>query len=121
MKQKDVYREIRTSIQNFRTNIQYQLQSPARTVEQRAWLEKYRTLLAFDFEAAIFLKQWDCLPVIVEESTPIVDDRLSAIYLDAILSSQAEAKDILIVAKVIPTTRIHKSHRLPNNYYPISQ
>ncbi|OJJ32366.1 hypothetical protein ASPWEDRAFT_175647 [Aspergillus wentii DTO 134E9] len=98
---KNYYHKIRHSIQHFRTHIQPELQKYSTATECHEWLDRYRTMLSFDFEAAVYLKQWDYLPSLVEESKPLVDDKLSSMFLDSMLSSQAPEKDIMLVVKTI--------------------
>jgi hypothetical protein len=56
-------------------------------------LDKYRTLLAFDFEAAVRLKQWDDLVQLIDDSRSVADDKLYSIFADAILCSDAPMEE----------------------------
>lgn len=62
--------------------------------------DKYRTLLAFDFEAAVRLGQWNSLSEIVDESRAIGDEKLYGIFADAILCSGAPIDEISQVFQV---------------------
>lgn len=61
-----------------------QLQHPGDDLTQ-----KHRTLLAFDFEAAVRLERWDCLNDILEESRRFVQeaDELYSTFADVLLCS----------------------------------
>lgn len=95
------YQIVRHTVHAFRSQIQYQLREKSNTAKERTdWIVKYRTMLAFDFEAAIHLGQWIDLPSLIEEAKPIATDKLCCIFLDSILSSEAPIREILCVVKV---------------------
>lgn len=85
------YNEIRNEIQHFRTYRSQLQQNGSKETTQlmSKWQKPYGTLISFDFEAAILLKHWDSLPSLIEESSTIIDRKLSALFLDSILSSEA--------------------------------
>lgn len=99
--QKIHYNSLRVIIQHFRAHIANKPQ-PQKNYEATPtkWYENYRTLLTFDFEAAIFLSQWDSLPSIIEESNEFADEKLCAIFLDSILSSKAPVTEMVKVVMV---------------------
>lgn len=66
--------------------------------EQTRWKASYRTLLSFDFEAAILLEQHDSLSSIIEECHTFSDEKLCALFLDSILVSEAP---ISVMARVV--------------------
>ncbi|RMJ26140.1 hypothetical protein PHISP_02985 [Aspergillus sp. HF37] len=68
-------------------------------------------MISLDFEAAIHLHQWTALPSLIEEARPIATEKLSAVFMDAILSSDAPTTEVLRVVKLIICTN-HKA--LPN-------
>jgi hypothetical protein len=88
-------------------NVHGQLSSSEESLQEEL-REKYRTLLAFDFEASVRLQQWNSLVEIVDESRAIGNERLYGIFADAILCSGAPVDEISQVFQVIPL-----SFRLP--------
>src|SRR5699024_4885743 len=101
-KQKNHYTNIRNTIEHFRAHVANhpQLQQSYETTVPEKWQESYRALLSFDFEAAVFLSQWDCLPRIIEESSSFADSRLCAVFLDSILSAEAPVSEMVRVVMV---------------------
>lgn len=85
------YNEVRNEIQHFRTYHSQLQQNGSKEATQlmSKWQKPYGTLISFDFEAAILLKLWDSLPSLIEESSTIIDRKLSALFLDSILASEA--------------------------------
>ena len=85
------YNEIRNAVQCFRTyhSQLQQIDSKGTTGLLSKWQKHYGTLLSFDFEAAILLKHWDSLPCLIEESSAIIDGKLSALFLESIIASEA--------------------------------
>ncbi|OJD25043.1 hypothetical protein ACJ73_03590 [Blastomyces percursus] len=64
---------------------------------------KHRTLLAFDFEAAVRLRQWCSLHEIIEESESFSDDILYGTFSDALLCSDAPLKNTTRALQQITT------------------
>ncbi|RHZ64464.1 SPO22/ZIP4 family meiosis protein [Aspergillus thermomutatus] len=95
------YEQIRQSVQRFGTHIQAQLDTCNTVREREAWIKKHRLLIAFDFEAAINLKQWNDIPNIIERANTILDDQLCSAFLECILRSGASAPNIAQVVKDI--------------------
>ncbi|RJE21969.1 hypothetical protein PHISCL_05711 [Aspergillus sclerotialis] len=84
------YETIRAAIQSFRERISSQLNNERITVKERtAWVVKHREMLYFDFEAAIYLKQWNSLASLVDEARPIITDKLCSNFMESILISNA--------------------------------
>lgn len=97
--QRNHYLDCRLHIQQFRRSIVDQLNRS--TEENQSELrEKYRTLLAFDFEASVRLQQWSSLSEIVQESRTIGDEKLYGIFADAIFCSEAPVYEISPVFQV---------------------
>lgn len=110
-KQKTHYNSLRNTIEHFRTHIVNRTQSQQNqeaTVPVK-WQEKYRALLSFDFEAAVFLSHWDALPSIIEESSSFADSKLCAVFLDSILSAEAPIGEMVrvVMVRVSPTLPLH--------------
>lgn len=103
-KQKNHYINLRNTTEHFRAHIANhpQLQQNHQTTVPEKWQENYRALLSFDFEAAVFLSQWDCLPRIIEESSSFADSRLCAVFLDSMLSAEALVSEMVRVVMVRP-------------------
>ncbi|KAL3489865.1 meiosis protein SPO22/ZIP4 like-domain-containing protein [Aspergillus germanicus] len=80
------YNEVREALKQFHPRIQ-----SISTDKQVTWLERYRIMLFIDFEAAIFLQQWQDLEKIFETSKPIVDGKLASYFLECILQSEASS------------------------------
>ncbi|EER25387.1 hypothetical protein CPC735_064870 [Coccidioides posadasii C735 delta SOWgp] len=68
-----------------------------------ALTEKRRTLFAFDFEAAVRLKQWSNLSEMLNESRKIADEMLYSLFADAVLSSEAPVEVMLKTSEQILT------------------
>ncbi|BCR88298.1 uncharacterized protein ACHE_40862A [Aspergillus chevalieri] len=103
LKKKNHYNSLRNTIEHFRTHIVNRTQSQQNqeaTVPVK-WQEKYRALLSFDFEAAVFLSHWDALPSIIEESSSFADSKLCAVFLDSILSAEAPIGEMVRVVMTI--------------------
>lgn len=76
--------------------IRPRLQKPAND-----WTKTHhQTILTLDFEAAIHLAHWPSLSSLIDEAKDIVSPRLSAIFMNAVLSSDAPVREILRVVKV---------------------
>lgn len=105
--QKALYREIRTCAQDFRTRV-----SSARAVRntetgQPGWeIELYRTVLSFDFEAAVRLEQWDALACIIDDAREIANDKLVSVFTGCILSSSSQ----LPAKEAVRAVRVRVSH-----------
>lgn len=108
-KQKNHYTNIRNTIEHFRAHVANhpQPQQNHETTVPEKWQKNYRALLSFDFEAAVFLSQWDCLPRIIEESSSFADSRLCAVFLDSILSAEAPVSEMVRVVMVRPLPTLH--------------
>ncbi|KAI5302316.1 hypothetical protein KEM55_001184, partial [Ascosphaera atra] len=85
------YNRSRAYIKNFRKR----LLEPEEVDED--CLEKHKTMLAFDFEAAVRLGQFDDLLDIVDEVQQYADEELCGILIDALLSSDAGVESICAV------------------------
>ncbi|OJJ47130.1 hypothetical protein ASPZODRAFT_25206 [Penicilliopsis zonata CBS 506.65] len=86
--------EIRVCVQRFRNGIHSHLQTCDEGTHQD-WIRKYRAMILFDFEAASRLGQWDTLVFLIDEAKPLVDDNLSQIFVDVILSPAVPVKEAL--------------------------
>lgn len=77
-------------------------------------LKKYRSVLAFDFEAAGRLKAWDSLLEILDQSEDTADTKLNGIFSDVILCSEAPVatKGFLLMVRE-PAQRILTSYSRP--------
>ncbi|EEP81538.1 predicted protein [Uncinocarpus reesii 1704] len=64
-------------------------------------IKKYRTLLAFDFEAAVRLKHWESLCEILYESRQVADDTLYGLFADCILCSDCPTEEIVKIFEII--------------------
>ncbi|KAI5289634.1 hypothetical protein KEM54_003528 [Ascosphaera aggregata] len=64
-------------------------------------LERHRTVLAFDFEAALRLHNFTDLSDIVEEAHQYANEELYAIFIDAILGSDAPLETVAVVFQQI--------------------
>lgn len=109
-KQKNYYKSLRNEIEHLRAHIVNKTQ-PQQNQEATVPVklqEKYRALLSFDFEAAVFLCHWNALPSIIEESSGFSDTKLCAVFLDSILSAEAPIGEMVRVVMV----------RLPSNFFP---
>jgi hypothetical protein len=94
-------------------DVQAQLSSSDEALQEEL-REKYRTLLAFDFEASVRLQEWNSLIEIVEESRAMGDERLYGIFADAILCSGAPIDEISQVFQVIPVSLWLSTHFKPH-------
>ncbi|KAL4918229.1 meiosis protein SPO22/ZIP4 like-domain-containing protein [Aspergillus aurantiobrunneus] len=83
------YKEAHEAIKQFQAHIQTLGLDYIVNTHPHTWLEKYRVILSFDFEATVFLRQWDDLAKIIEASKPIVGAKLSSVFLDCLLRSGA--------------------------------
>ncbi|OXV09700.1 hypothetical protein Egran_02544, partial [Elaphomyces granulatus] len=85
------YRAIRAYVQSFLSRIQSQLGvNSGQTYD--TWVKRYQSMLSFDFEAAVQLKQWETLESLVEAAKPVADEHLYSVYADAVLSSEASVE-----------------------------
>lgn len=100
--QRNHYLNSRLHIQRFRRSIVDELNRSTGNIQSEL-RDKYRTLLAFDFEASVRLQQWSSLSEIVEESGTIGDEKLYGIFADAILCSEAPVYEISPVFQVLKT------------------
>ncbi|KAL4867720.1 hypothetical protein BDV12DRAFT_197999 [Aspergillus spectabilis] len=88
-KREAYYKEARGATKQFRDHIQSLGVDSIANTHPRTWLDKYRIILSFDFEATVSLRQWDDLTNIIETSKPIVCAKLSSVFLDCLLRSGA--------------------------------
>ncbi|KZZ87885.1 Meiosis specific protein SPO22 [Ascosphaera apis ARSEF 7405] len=72
-------------------------------------LEKHKTILAFDFEAAVRLHQFSDLTEIVDESQQYASEELYGIFIDAMLGSDAPVEVVSAVFQQIILHLIRKS------------
>ncbi|PYI08552.1 hypothetical protein BO78DRAFT_310532, partial [Aspergillus sclerotiicarbonarius CBS 121057] len=113
-----LYHEIHKITKHFREQINTHQTEISRTeTEHQEWLSKYRIILALDLEASIFLNDWTTVSIIVEESSAIIDEKLSSIFLDRILRSEAPITDIVRTVKELirtlhgsPSPHLNKTH-----------
>ncbi|KAJ9210312.1 hypothetical protein DTO166G4_8087 [Paecilomyces variotii] len=80
------YLDVRIYVQGFRNNIQSQLDRKD-APDHEEWLQRYRTMLSFDFEAVIYMNQLESLRTLIDEAGTVADGRLYTIFADAILCS----------------------------------
>lgn len=79
------YREVRNAARDVQKHIQ-PIFKTSLTTKNHHWLTKYRAILSFDFEAAVYMIQWNDLDGVVEEAAPIFDDKLVSVLFDLVLS-----------------------------------
>lgn len=84
--QEEQYLDVRIYVQGFRNNIQSQLDRKD-APDHEEWLQRYRTMLSFDFEAVIYMNQLESLRTLIDEAGTVADGRLYTIFADAILCS----------------------------------
>ncbi|KAL4937088.1 hypothetical protein BDV06DRAFT_227288 [Aspergillus oleicola] len=89
LKKEQYYKQARDPISRFRSHIQALGLDSILNTHSHTWLDKYRIILSFDFEIAVFLRQWDDLAGIIEASKSIVGPKLSSVFLDCLLKSGA--------------------------------
>ncbi|OJD17226.1 hypothetical protein AJ78_02663 [Emergomyces pasteurianus Ep9510] len=100
--QTDYYLDARNHIQTFRGLFCSETIHWDET-HQGDLLKKRQSLLAFDFEAAVRLQQWESLDEIVDESESFVDDALFGTFSDALLCSGAPIENTTRVLQKITT------------------
>ncbi|PGH05766.1 hypothetical protein GX51_02737 [Blastomyces parvus] len=100
--QADYYLDSRNHIQFFRGVLNCESTNWEETHRDDLF-KKHRTLLAFDFEAAVRLRQWGSLDEIIEESEFVSDDILYGTFLDALLCSDAPLKSTTRALQQITT------------------
>ncbi|KAL4876099.1 meiosis protein SPO22/ZIP4 like-domain-containing protein [Aspergillus karnatakaensis] len=83
------YKEAREAINQFQDTIHLSGADFTAHTPPHSWLDKYRIILSFNFEATVYLRQWDDLAKIIETSKPIVCAKLSSVFLDCLLRSGA--------------------------------
>ncbi|OJJ01545.1 hypothetical protein ASPVEDRAFT_150369 [Aspergillus versicolor CBS 583.65] len=89
-KKGNYYRETSEAIKQFKTHIQsLGIRSISITNPPYPWIDKYRIILSLDFEATVFLRQWEDLAKIIEASKPVISAKLSSVFLDCLLRSGA--------------------------------
>ncbi|PGH12790.1 hypothetical protein AJ79_04014 [Helicocarpus griseus UAMH5409] len=99
------YIDTRNHIQNFRGTLCGDIKTP-REDHYDDLLKKHRTLLVFDFEAAVRLGQWESLSEIIEESASYADDNLYGSFSDAIFCSDVPVENSSRVLQQIITNMI---------------
>lgn len=97
--QADYYLDSRNCIQFFRDAFNCETKN-LEVADRNDLLQKHRTLLAFDFEAAVRLRQWESLSEIIEESESFADDVLYGTFSDAMLCSEAPLENAARVLQV---------------------
>ncbi|PWY71662.1 hypothetical protein BO70DRAFT_389529 [Aspergillus heteromorphus CBS 117.55] len=106
------------------TNFQNQNQSPLATTEptllQEPYLSKHRIILSLHLEASIHLNDWPKASQIIESTSPIIDDKLSSVFLDCILRAESPSSDIVRAVKTLLRT-LHASPSPHLNHQTISQ
>ncbi|KAK2790267.1 hypothetical protein FQN53_000033 [Emmonsiellopsis sp. PD_33] len=118
--QKDHYLDSRIHIQSFRETFHTNSMSTHRDEKCRTdLLKKHSTLLAFDFEASIRLRQWQGLHEIIDESQSCADDKLYGIFSDIMLCADAPIEETTRVFQQI-TTQILR-HRKPHDTTKLSR
>nr|KMM70695.1 hypothetical protein CPAG_07006 [Coccidioides posadasii RMSCC 3488] len=100
--QNQFYLNARAHIQGFRKVALPLFEQLSNDESLAALTEKRRILLAFDFEAAVRLKQWSNLSEMLNESRKIADEMLYSLFADAVLSSEAP------VEVMLKTSECHK-------------
>ncbi|EGC46539.1 conserved hypothetical protein [Histoplasma capsulatum var. duboisii H88] len=98
----DYYLDSRNYIQFFRGVFNCETKN-LEVADRNDLLQKHRTLLAFDFEAAVRLRQWESLSEIIEESESFADDVLYGTFSDAMLCSEAPLENAARVLQQITT------------------
>ncbi|KMU72544.1 hypothetical protein CISG_09531 [Coccidioides immitis RMSCC 3703] len=107
--QNQFYLNARAHIQGFRKVASPLFEQLSNDESLAALTEKRRTLLAFDFEAAVRLKQWSNLSEMLNESRKIADEMLYSLFADAVLSSEAPVEVMLKTSEVtfLKPKRVH--------------
>ncbi|EQL38157.1 hypothetical protein BDFG_00534 [Blastomyces dermatitidis ATCC 26199] len=100
--QADYYLDSRNHIQFFRGVLNCESTNWEET-HQSDLFKKHKTLLAFDFEAAVRLRQWGSLDEIIEESESFSDDILYGTFSEALLCSDAPLKNTTQALQQITT------------------
>ncbi|RDW90401.1 uncharacterized protein DSM5745_02176 [Aspergillus mulundensis] len=98
------YREAREAIKQFQIYIQSLGIDSIIKSHEHTWLDRYRIILSFDFEAAVHLHQWGDLTTIIETSNPVVGAKLSSVFLDCLLRSGAPSSYLSKAVKQIIRT-----------------
>ncbi|EEH42224.2 uncharacterized protein PADG_07044 [Paracoccidioides brasiliensis Pb18] len=106
--QRDYYLDSRNHIQSFRGIL------GAETTDWEGkhrdnFLKRHRTLLAFDFEAAARLHQWESLDEIISESEHYADNMLYGTFSDALLCSDTPIENATRVLQQITTHIIRRN------------
>ncbi|KAL4956903.1 meiosis protein SPO22/ZIP4 like-domain-containing protein [Aspergillus filifer] len=114
LKKEQYYKQARDPITIFKSQIQALDLDFMPDTNSHTWLDKYRIILSFDFEAAVYLRQWDDLAGIIEASKPIVGPKLSSVFLGCLLRSGAPSACLARVVKQIIRTS-HSSPSAPLN------
>ncbi|BCR96304.1 uncharacterized protein AKAW2_21244A [Aspergillus luchuensis] len=94
---------------HFRELFKGQTVEHSTNAQYEKWLSQHRTILALDLEASIFLENWTGVCTIIEEASPILDERLSSVFLDGILRSEGHLKAKVQAVKTLLRT-LHASH-----------
>ncbi|KAL4910103.1 hypothetical protein BDW74DRAFT_144441 [Aspergillus multicolor] len=107
------YREAREAIKQFRIYIQSLGVDSIIKSHEHTWLNRYRIILSFDFEAAVHLHQWADLTTLIEASKPVVGAKLSSVFLDCLLRSGAPSSYLSKAVKQL----IQTFHSSPIPFY----
>ncbi|KKK26572.1 hypothetical protein ARAM_003000 [Aspergillus rambellii] len=83
------YKEARESMNQFQSCIDCQKEGIYPAANSQDWTDRHRIILSLAFEVAVFFHEWEDVTRIIEISKPIVDAKLSSIFLDCILRSEA--------------------------------
>ncbi|BCS26477.1 uncharacterized protein APUU_51188S [Aspergillus puulaauensis] len=108
------YREASEAIKQCKIHIQsLGITSISNINPPHPWVDKYRIILSLDFEATVFLRQWEDLAKIIEASKPVVEVKLSSVFLDCLLRSGAPSSYLSqFVKKMIRTFHSSSSQSL---------
>ncbi|RAK97225.1 uncharacterized protein BO80DRAFT_364471 [Aspergillus ibericus CBS 121593] len=114
-----LYHEIHKASAHFREQTKtHQTEIRSTEAQHEEWLSNYRIILALDLEASVFLNDWTTVSIIIEESSAIIDEKLSSIFLDCILRSEAAITDMVrTVKELVRTLHGSPSPHLPKTYF----
>ncbi|KAI2834777.1 hypothetical protein CBS147343_10863 [Aspergillus niger] len=103
------YSAIRRISTHFREQFKsQQIENSRNNPRYERFLSQHRTIFALDLEASTFLNDWTGVCTIVEESSPSIDEKLSSVFLDRILRSDAQLKPKVQAVKTLIRT-LHAS------------
>ncbi|KAI5304393.1 hypothetical protein KEM56_006541 [Ascosphaera pollenicola] len=84
-------------------------------------LEKHKTILAFDFEAAVRLQQFSDLTEIVDESQQYASEELYGIFIDAMLGSDAPVEVVGAVFQVSLDSNVEVAEGVLDQAYALAR